>query len=69
MSDTLNKLVTDSSKTIQTLTEMLGAAVELPKNSTGYRWSEKMKGAKIVINGLVAEQTGMESSGQRFILM
>lgn len=28
-----------------------------------------MKGAKINVNGTVAEQTGMESSGQRFILM
>lgn len=28
-----------------------------------------MKGAKIKINDLIAEQSGMESSGQRFILM
>ena len=28
-----------------------------------------MKGAKIKINDKIAEQSGMESSGQRFILM
>ena len=28
-----------------------------------------MKGAKIMINGNIAEQTGMEAAGQRFILM
>lgn len=48
---------------------MLGEAVTLPEKIDSYKWSEKMKGAKITINGLVAEQTGMESSGQRFILM
>jgi len=33
------------------------------------RWSEVLKGAKIKINGMIAEQSGMESSGQRFCLM
>jgi hypothetical protein len=32
-------------------------------------WSEEFKGHKIKINGTIAEQTFMESSGQRFALM
>jgi hypothetical protein len=32
-------------------------------------WSSTLKGTKIKIEGALAEQTGMESSGQRFGLM
>ena len=30
------------------------------------KWSAALKGAKIKLNNMVAEQTGMESSGERF---
>lgn len=34
-----------------------------------FEWSEKFKGHKVKISGAVAEQTGMESSGQRFAML
>ena len=33
------------------------------------KWSEVLKGTKIKITEATAEQTGMESSGQRFALI
>jgi hypothetical protein len=36
---------------------------------TGLAWSETLKGTKIKITGDILEQTGMESSGQRFGLI
>ena len=32
-------------------------------------WSEELKGHKVKISGMVAEQTNMESSGQRFAMI
>ena len=34
-----------------------------------FTWSDKLKGHKIKITNSIAEQTGMESSGQRFIMI
>ena len=69
VSQTLIKLANDSAKTIQGLAEILEENIAFPDSKDNYKWSLKLKGAKINVNGPVAEQTGMESSGQRFILM
>ena len=34
-----------------------------------FTWSEELKGHKVKISGMVAEQTNMESSGQRFAMI
>jgi hypothetical protein len=34
-----------------------------------FSWSEELKGKNIKITGAIAEQFGMETSGQRFIML
>jgi hypothetical protein len=36
---------------------------------TKFEWSEQLKSNTIKIKGVIAEQTGMQSNGQRFIMM
>lgn len=52
-------------KIMSTLNANLSFAVKNPV----FTWSQQMKGHKIKVTGNIAEQAGMESSGQRFILI
>lgn len=68
----LNKILTQISTDISSQVDAVGN-IFVPDNNimdrTRYFWSPTLKGAKIKINGTIAEQTSTESAGQRFILM
>lgn len=59
----------DLNKAIQKSEEYLIHSHDISWKLSSLTWSETLKGAKIKIEGTKAEQTGMESSGQRFGLM
>lgn len=67
--DTLNKNATNMQKELQKISISLDQSSMFQMKNPTFFWSENFKGHKVKINGLVAEQTGMESSGQRFALI
>lgn len=59
----------DFKKTTKLVDDVMQGAFEIGSKLDELRWSETLKGAKIKIEGMIAEQTNMESSGQRFGLI
>lgn len=51
------------------ITSTLNANLSFTLKNPVFTWSQLMKGHKIKVTGNIAEQAGMESSGQRFILI
>lgn len=69
MIEDLNLLKENVNKFMVKSEQIFGDSFELIPKINTLRWSESLKGTKIKITGPLAEQTNMESSGQRFGLM
>jgi hypothetical protein len=69
LAEILEGISKDLTKAIQKSEEYLQHSHDIAWKASALSWSETLKGAKIKLEGAKAEQTGMESSGQRFGLM
>lgn len=69
LNEHLEEMWNDVKKNAKKSEYILGEGFELMPKLTGLTWSETLKGTKIRITGDILEQTGMESSGQRFGLI
>ena len=69
IAENIDNIGKELAKAVKKAEEILQDSIELTNKIVSLTWSESLKGAKIKIEGLNAEQTGMESSGQRFGLM
>ena len=67
--DALDKSKKELETSIMRISVILNAQFALAMKAPTFNWSEKLKGHKIKINGSIAEQTAMESSGQRFVMI
>jgi len=65
----MGKLEIELKKSTQMISAFLGDSVNPVSKILSIKWSETLKGGKVKIVDMIAEQTGMESSGQRFALM
>ena len=69
ITENLDNIGKELGKAVKKAEEILQDSIELTSKIVTLSWSESLKGLKIKIEGMLAEQTGMESSGQRFGLM